>query len=157
TVLETQIVGSLPKMAWLAQPRMLRAPWRLSGDELLEAQDDAMRVAILEQEEAGLDVVTDGEVRRRHYIWGFLDGLTGIDTNNLASKQTRGGRYSADVARIVSAVERRTPVLLADCEKARAATARRLKITMPGPMTIVDTVIDEHYGIDRKSLAMHFA
>jgi 5-methyltetrahydropteroyltriglutamate--homocysteine methyltransferase len=158
-MLETSIVGSLPKMSWLAQPRALRAPWRLSGDELREAQDDAMRLALLEQEDAGLDVVTDGEVRRRHYIWGFLDGLTGIDTVNLGRKQTRGGRYSelTEVARIVSAVERRAPVLLDDCRKARALTRRTLKVTMPGPMTIVDTVSDEYYGVDRQSLAMRFA
>ena len=82
-MLEPSIVGSLPKPSWLAAPNMLRAPWRLTGQELIEAQDDAVRLAILEQEQAGLTTVTDGEVRRRHYIWGFLDGLTGIDTENL--------------------------------------------------------------------------
>ena len=156
-MLETSTVGSLPKMSWLAEPKRLRAPWRVSGDQLREAQDDAVRLVLLEQEDAGLDVVTDGEVRRRHYIWGFLDGLTGIDTQQLGQKPTRGGRYSTDCARIVGPVERRTPVLLADCQNARALTGRRLKVTMPGPMTIVDTVIDEHYGSDRKTLAMHFA
>src|SRR5687768_3028740 len=97
-MLEPSIVGSLPKPAWLSEPRMLRAPWRLSGNELREAQDDAVRLAILDQEQAGLDVVSDGEVRRRHYIWGFLDGLTGIDTVNLGQKKTRGGRYGDSTA-----------------------------------------------------------
>ena len=78
-VLQPSIVGSLPKPAWLAEPNVLRAPWRLSGAALAEAQDDAVRVALLDQEEAGLAVVTDGEMRRRHYIWGFLDGLTNTE------------------------------------------------------------------------------
>jgi 5-methyltetrahydropteroyltriglutamate--homocysteine methyltransferase len=158
-MLEPSIVGSLPKPAWLAQPNVLRAPWRLSGQELLEAQDDAVRLVLLDQEEAGMSTVTDGEVRRRHYIWGFLDGLTGIDTERLAMARSRGGRYSetTEVARIVGPVERKGPVLLAACRFARAATSRRLKVTMPGPMTIVDSVADEHYGSDRRTLAMRFA
>ena len=158
-MLEASIVGSLPKPAWLAVPHMLRAPWRLDGAELREAQDDAVRVVIAEQEEAGLAVVTDGEVRRRHYIWGFLDGLSGIDTERLAKKRTRGGRYgdATDVARIVGPVERREPVFVEACAFARGRTSRRLKVTLPGPMTIVDTVSDEHYGTDRKTLAMRFA
>ena len=84
-MLEPLIVGSLPKPSWLAAPNMLRAPWRLAGQELSDAQDDAVRLAIFDQERAGLTIVTDGEVRRRHYIWGFLDGLTGVDTENLGA------------------------------------------------------------------------
>ena len=158
-MLEPSIVGSLPKPSWLAAPNMLRAPWRLTGDDLSQAQDDAVRLAILEQEQAGLTTVTDGEVRRRHYIWGFLDGLTGVDTQNLAKARSRGGRYSetTEVARIVGPVERKAPVLLESCCFARHATTRRLKVTMPGPMTIVDSVADEFYGTDRKTLAMKFA
>lgn len=158
-MLETQIVGSLPKPSWLAEPNTLRAPWRLVGDALREAQDDAVRLAILDQEEAGLNVVTDGEERRRHYIWGFLDGLTGVDTERTGRKQTRGGRYAetTEVARIVGPVERRAPVLLDAVRKARALTTRQLKVTVPGPMTIVDSVADEHYHTDSKTLAMHFA
>src|SRR5687768_2870871 len=158
-MLSTSIVGSLPKPSWLAQPNMLRAPWRLSGAELHEAQIDAVRIAILEQEEAGLDVVTDGEVTRRHYIWGFLAGLTGIDTEQLGRKCTRGGRYaeSTEVARITGPVERRRPVFVDTCRIARGLTHRRLKVTLPGPMTIADEVADEHYRTDRKTLAMRFA
>ena len=158
-MLSTSIVGSLPKPSWLAQPNMLRAPWRLSGAELREAQMDAVRIAILEQEEAGLDVVTDGEVTRRHYIWGFLAGLTGIDTEQLGRKCTRGGRYaeSTEGARITGPVERRAPVFVDTCRIARGLTRRRLKVTLPGPMTIADEVADEHYHTDRKTLAMRFA
>jgi len=146
-------------MSWLAEPNQLRAPWRLTGDALREAQDDAVRIAILDQEAAGLDVVTDGEVRRRHYIWGFLDGLSGVDTVNLGQKKTRGGRYAekTEVARIVGPVERRGPVLLDACRKARALTTKKLKVTIPGPMTIVDSVSDEHYGESTETLAMRFA
>jgi 5-methyltetrahydropteroyltriglutamate--homocysteine methyltransferase len=158
-MLDASIVGSLPKPAWLAAPNMLKAPWRLAGTELQEAQNDAVRLAIREQEDAGLAIVTDGELRRRHYIWGFLDGLTGVDTERLAQRRSRGGRYSetTEVARIVGPVERTRPVFLDACRFARDLTTRKLKVTLPGPMTIVDSVADEHYGADRKTLAMRFA
>jgi 5-methyltetrahydropteroyltriglutamate--homocysteine methyltransferase len=158
-MLTTCIVGSLPKPVWLAQPNVLRAPWRLAGPELLEAQNDAVRIVVQEQEEAGLDTVTDGEVRRRHYIWGFLDGLSGVDTDRLGQKRSRGGRYSetTEVARITGPVERHGPVFVEGCAYTRSLTTRRLKVTLPGPMTIADSVIDEHYGADDKTLAMHFA
>jgi 5-methyltetrahydropteroyltriglutamate--homocysteine methyltransferase len=157
-MLETSIVGSLPKPSWLAQAG-LRAPWRLSGDELRAAQDEAVRQAIHDQEEAGLDVVTDGELRRRHYIAGFLDGLTGIDQERTAKKKTRGGRYAdaMDVPRIVGELRRPGPVLVEACRKARALTNRTLKVTLPGPMTMADDVADQHYGEDHRSLAMRFA
>jgi 5-methyltetrahydropteroyltriglutamate--homocysteine methyltransferase len=118
-----------------------------------------VRVVVLEQEEAGLAIVTDGEVRRRHYIWGFLDGLTGVDTDRLALQRSRGGRYSesTEVARVIGDVERTRPVFLEACRFARTITDRLLKVTLPGPMTIVDSVADEHYHTDRRSLAMRFA
>jgi 5-methyltetrahydropteroyltriglutamate--homocysteine methyltransferase len=158
-MLSTSIVGSLPKPTWLAEPNVLRAPWRLSGADLREAQMDAVRIAIREQEEAGLDVVTDGEVTRRHYIWGFLAGLSGIDTEQLGQKCTRGGRYaeSTEVARITGPVDWRGPVFAESCRLSRSLTRRRLKVTLPGPMTIADSVADEHYGFDQKTLAMRFA
>jgi 5-methyltetrahydropteroyltriglutamate--homocysteine methyltransferase len=104
-------------------------------------------------------VVTDGEIRRRHYITDFLAGLTGIDVERTARKQTRGGRYteSMDVPRIVGDVERRAPILVDACRAARAMTRRRLKVTMPGPMTMADDVADQYYGGDHRSLAMRFA
>jgi 5-methyltetrahydropteroyltriglutamate--homocysteine methyltransferase len=156
---ETSIVGSLPKPDWLAEPGRLRAPWRLSGSALQKAQDEAVRLAILAQEEAGLDIVTDGELRRRHYIWGLFEGLTGIDTVRLGRKRSRGGRYAetTEVARIVGPVARVRPVFAEACRAARALTRRRLKVTLPGPMTIADSVLDEHYGEDRQALAMRFA
>jgi len=158
-MLEASIVGSLPKPAWLAQPNMLRAPWRLGGDELREAQDDAVRIALLDQEEAGLSVVCDGELRRRHYIWGFLDGLTNTDTEYLTKKRARGGRYSelTDVARLTGPVSRPAPIFVGGCRFARAHTSRELKVTLPGPMTVADSVADEAGNADFKTLAMRFA
>ena len=159
TMLRTTIVGSLPKPTWLAEPGLLRAPWRISGEALQEAKDDAVRLALIEQEDAGLDVVCDGEQRRRHYIWGFLEGLTGMDTEQLGAKRARGGRYAEQTpaARIVGNVARPAPVFLDALRFARANTRRALKVTLPGPMTIVDSVLDEHYRADEKSLALRFA
>ena len=158
-MLEASIVGSLPKPSWLAQPNMLRAPWRLQGHELREAQNDAVRIALLDQEEAGLSVVCDGELRRRHYIWGFLDGLTNTDTERLTKRRARGGRYSelTEVARLTGPVERRAPIFVDGCRFARAHTSRQLKVTLPGPMTVADSVADESGNADFKTLAMRFA
>jgi 5-methyltetrahydropteroyltriglutamate--homocysteine methyltransferase len=138
---------------------MLRAPWRLAGAELQDAQNDAVRLAVLEQEEAGLAVVTDGELRRRHYIWGFLDGLSGVDTDRLGQKRSRGGRYqeTTEVARVIGDVAWREPVFVEGCRFTRSVTRRPLKVTLPGPMTIADSVVDEHYGADDRTLAMRFA
>jgi 5-methyltetrahydropteroyltriglutamate--homocysteine methyltransferase len=159
-MLETTIVGSLPKPSWLADPsEPLRAPWRLEGAALHEAQDDAVRLALLDQEEAGLDIVCDAEQRRRHYIWGFLEGLTNIDTVKLGQKRARGGRYtvSTAVARIVGPVEHPAPVFLDALKFARGLTHRALKVTLPGPMTIWDSTLDEHFGWGEKQIALHFA
>ena len=124
-----------------------------------EAQDDAVRLALIDQETAGIDVVTDGEQRRRHYIWGFLEGLSGFDTERLGKKRMRGGRYAAeqDVARFVGEVRRSSPVMVSALRFAKAHTRRPVKVTLPGPMTIVDSVLDEHYRGDEESLAMHLA
>jgi 5-methyltetrahydropteroyltriglutamate--homocysteine methyltransferase len=159
-MLRTTLAGSLPKPSWLADPRLqLFAPWVAPADRLEEAQDDAVRLALLDQEEAGIDIVSDGEQRRRHYIWGFLDGLTGTDTERLGKKRTRGGRYVAeqDVARIVGEVTRPGPVMGPALAFARAHTRRPVKVALPGPMTMVDTTLDEHYRQDEESLAMRFA
>jgi len=158
-ILRTTIVGSLPKPAWLAEPGVLRAGWRVSGEALRQAQDDAVRLALVEQEAAGLDIVCDGEQRRRHYIWGFLDGLTGIDTEHLGAKRARGGRYSEQTPapRIVGEVTRPAPVFVDALRFARAHAQRPLKVTLPGPMTIVDSLVDEHYGADERALALRFA
>lgn len=159
-MLKTTIAGSLPKPPWLADSSVqLFAPWMVPPDRLREAQDDAVRLALADQEEAGIDIVTDGEQRRRHYIWGFLEGLTGTDSQTLGRKQTRAGRYAKEqeVARIVGEVTRPRPVMVEALAFAKAQTRRPVKVTLPGPMTIVDSVLDEYYRSDEKSLAMRFA
>jgi len=159
-ILQCGITGSLPKPKWLSDPAaQLRADWILSAEQLDEARDDAVRLAIFEQEKAGLDIVTDGEQRRRHYIWGFLEELQGIDTHQLGRKQTRGGRYTQeqDVARIVAEVKSTGPVFVSALEFAKSQTSLPVKATLPGPSTIVDSVLDEHYGDSLPDLAMRFA
>ena len=159
-MLRTTIAGSLPKPSWLADPgAQLFAPWVAPADRLTEAQDDAVRLALLDQEEAGIDIVSDGEQRRRHYIWGFLDGLTGTDTRQLGRKRTRGGKYVAeqDVARIVGELGWPGPVMGPALAFAKAHTRRPVKVALPGPMTMADTTLDEQYRGDEESLAMRFA
>jgi 5-methyltetrahydropteroyltriglutamate--homocysteine methyltransferase len=159
-MLRTTITGSLPKPGWLADPaHQLFAPWVVPAGGLREAQDDAVRLAVLEQEQAGIDVVTDGEQRRRHYIWGFLEGLAGTDTERTGKKRTRGGRYAAlqDVARVVGPLARPRPIMLEALRFARPLTTRPIKVALPGPLTLVDTTLDEHYGDDEKTMAMRWA
>jgi 5-methyltetrahydropteroyltriglutamate--homocysteine methyltransferase len=159
-MLKTTLAGSLPKPAWLADPaHQLFAPWVPPADRLGEAQDDAVRLALFDQEEAGVDIVSDGEQRRRHYIWGFLEGITGTDTVRLGRKRTRGGKYVAeqDVARITGELARPRPVMVPALAFARAHTRSPVKVTLPGPMTLVDTTLDEHYRGDEEALAMRFA
>ena len=160
-MLKTTITGSLPRPAWLAEPGKHQfKEWSIPPDLIAEAQNDAVRLAIADQEEAGLDIVTDGEQRRRHYIWGFIEGLTGIDTETLGEKQTRGGRYRKEpipVARIVGDITRPRPILVDGLRFAKAHTRKPVKVTLPGPMTIVDTLLDEHYGEGEATLAKRFA
>jgi 5-methyltetrahydropteroyltriglutamate--homocysteine methyltransferase len=156
----TTIVGSLPKPAWLAEPGILQAAWRVAPEQLGEAQDDATRLAIADQLAAGLDVVTDGEQRRRHYVWGFLDAVEGVDTTTLALKPTRGQRFKAEspVARLLGQPAYTGPAAsVAALEAARRLTDRPVKATLPGPMTIVDSLLDVTGAYDPAELAMRFA
>jgi 5-methyltetrahydropteroyltriglutamate--homocysteine methyltransferase len=152
----TTIAGSLPKPGWLAEPERLWPDWRLAGDELREAQHDAVRIALFEQERAGIDTVTDGEQTRRHFVHGFAGSLGGVDPAKVARRGIRGNRYEADCPTIVGEVRRDAPVHADEIRFARAATVRQLKITLPGPMTIVDTLVDAFYG-SRKEAAFAFA
>ena len=155
-VLLTTIAGSLPKPSWLAVPETLWAPWRLSSEALAEGQRDAVLVALKDQEAAGIDIVTDGEQSRQHFVHGFLASLDGIDFTRRVTIGIRADRYKAEVPTVTGPVRRRAPVHVDDVRWARAHTNHRLKFTMPGPMTIVDTLADEHYR-DRARLAMDFA
>jgi len=155
-MLATTIAGSLPKPSWLAEPEKLWAPWRVAPAALTEAQRDAVLIALKDQESAGIDVVTDGEQSRQHFVHGFVERLEGIDFAKRVTIGIRADRYKAEVPTVTGPIARRAPMHLDDVRWARAHTARRLKFTIPGPMTIVDTLADEHY-CDRGRLAMAFA
>jgi 5-methyltetrahydropteroyltriglutamate--homocysteine methyltransferase len=155
-MLTTTIVGSLPKPPWLAEPRRLWAPWRLPADLLAEGQRDAVLVALKAQEAAGIDIVTDGEQPRQHFVHGFLETLEGIDFGRRVTIGIRADRYKAEVPTVVGPIRRTRAVHAAEVRFARANTDRRLKFTLPGPMTIVDTLADEFYR-DRPRLALEFA
>ncbi|MBP5857931.1 methionine synthase [Marivibrio halodurans] len=156
-MLETTLAGSLPKPAWLAEPERLWAPWaQESPERRLEAMRDATRLAIADQERSGLDIVSDGEQSRQHFVHGFLEGIEGIDFTNKRRIGIRDDRYEADCPVIVGALSRPKPVHADQVAFARQQTGRTLKFTLPGPMTIVDTLADDHYG-DRESMAMAFA
>jgi 5-methyltetrahydropteroyltriglutamate--homocysteine methyltransferase len=153
------IVGSLPKPGWLAVPGILQAPWKVSAADLPEALDDATWLSVESQVAAGLDVVTDGEQRRRHYIWGFLDGIAAVDTANLVMKPTRGQRFKkeAPVARLTGEPEWPGPMQVEALSAVRALTDRPIKVTLPGPMTLVDSLHDEVGRHSTADLAMLFA
>src|SRR5690242_10618766 len=154
-MLLTTIAGSLPKPAWLAVPEVLWAPWRLAGEDLRQGQRDAVLVALKEQESAGIDIVTDGEQSRQHFVHGFLEHIDGVDFARRVRIGIRANRYQADVPTVVGRLVRRAPVHAEEVRFARAHTTRQLKFQLPGPMTIVDTIADEHYR-DRRRLAFEF-
>ena len=155
TTLQTTIAGSLPKPAWLATPKQLWAPWLLEGDALAEGKRDAVRLILEDQEGAGIDIVTDGEQTRRHFVTTFIEGLDGVDFANKKTVRIRN-RYDADVPMVVGPVARRHSIFVDDARYARSQTTKRLKFTLPGPMTMVDTLFDAHYK-SREKLARAFA
>jgi 5-methyltetrahydropteroyltriglutamate--homocysteine methyltransferase len=153
---ETTIAGSLPKPAWLAETDKLWPAWRAQGEELAAAKRDATLLWLKEQEDAGLDIVTDGEQSRQHFVHGFLEFVEGIDFEHKVEMGIRDNRYKAMVPVVVGPLRLKGRVHQVEARLARAHTRKKLKITMPGPMTIVDTIADRHYG-DKVKLAMAFA
>ena len=153
---ETTIAGSLPKPFWLAEPNRLWAPWRLEGAELAAAKADATMLAIKEQEDAGIDIVTDGEQARQHFVHGFLERIEGIDFAHKVEMGIRADRYKAMVPQVTGELRLKGRVHEMEARLARAHTKRKLKFTLPGPMTIIDTIADRHYG-DKIKMAMAFA
>ncbi|GAA3670932.1 methionine synthase [Microbacterium marinilacus] len=154
-LLPTSIVGSLPKPSWLAQPETLWSPWKLEGDELLEGKRDALSLAVDEQRLAGLDVVSDGEQTRQHFVTTFIEHLSGVDFERRETVRIRD-RYDASVPTVIGAVGRERPVFADDARALRAQTDRRIKWALPGPMTMIDTLSDRHYR-SREKLAWEFA
>jgi 5-methyltetrahydropteroyltriglutamate--homocysteine methyltransferase len=155
-VLETTIAGSLPKPAWLAEPEKLWPAWRLEGEDLERGKRDAVLVWLKEQEDAGLDIVSNGEQFRSHFVHGFLEHIEGIDWQRMTKMGIRDDRYVVDVPTVTAPVRRRGSVHADEVRFTRGHTRRRLKFTLPGPMTICDTIADAHYG-RRADMAMAFA
>ncbi len=142
----TSIAGSLPKPAWLAETHKLWPQWRAQGAELLQAKADATLLWIKSQEDAGLDIIGDGEQARQHFVHGFLEQVDGIDFTNKVKMGIRNNRYDAMVPQVVAPLRLKGRVHAFEAQLARAHTTRQHKFTLPGPMTIVDTVADRYYG-----------
>ena len=152
----TTIAGSLPKPEWLAEPNTLWAPWKSKGDELARAKRDATLLAVKLQEDAGVDIVTEGEQARQHFVHGFLEKIEGIDFAHKVEMGIRKDRYKAMVPQVVAPLRLKGRVHADEARVARTHTTRKLKFTLPGPMTIIDTIADQYYG-DRVKMAFAFA
>ncbi|OBX82851.1 methionine synthase [Faucicola atlantae] len=153
--LPTSTAGSLPKPAWLAEPEKLWSEWRVTGDDLQQAKYDALLVSLQEQTAAGLDIVSDGEQTRQHFVTTFIEHLNGVDFNQRQTVKIRN-RYDASVPSVVDAVSRSKAVFVEDAQFLRRHTDRVIKWALPGPMTMVDTLYDAHYK-SREKLAWEFA
>src|SRR3982750_3907316 len=152
----TTIAGSLPKPEWLAEPNMLWAPWKSQGEELVRAKRDATMLAVKVQEDAGIDIVTEGEQARQHFVHGFREQGEGIDFAHKVEMGIRKDRYKAMVPQVVGPLKLKGRVHADEARIARTHTAHQLKFTLPGPMTIIDTIADGYYG-DRVKMAFAFA
>ena len=155
TLLPTAIVGSLPKPTWLAEPETLWSPWKLEGDALVEGKQDALRSAVQEQSRRGIDIISDGEQTRQHFVTTFIEHLTGVDFEQRETVRIRN-RYDASVPTVVGAVSREKPVFVDDAKFLRQQTDQPIKWALPGPMTMIDTLYDRHYK-SREKLAWEFA
>lgn len=154
-LLPTSIVGSLPKPSWLAQPETLWSPWNLQGDALAEGRHDALRISTHEQTNRGIDIISDGEQTRQHFVTTFIEQLSGVDFEKRKTVRIRD-RYDASVPTVVSDVSRKKPVFVDDAKFLRQQTDQPIKWALPGPMTMIDTLYDDHYK-SREKLAWEFA
>jgi len=152
----TSIAGSLPKPGWLAETQKLWPQWKAEGEALRQAKADATLLWIKAQEDAGLDIVGDGEQSRQHFVHGFLEQVEGIDFDHKVKMGIRDNRYDAMVPQVVAPLRLKGRVHAFEAQLARAHTKKKLKFTLPGPMTIVDTVADRFYG-DKVKVAFAFA
>ena len=155
TLLPTSIAGSLPKPAWLAQPKTLWSPWKLEESYLQEGKQDALLLALHAQHHAGIDIVSDGEQSRQHFVTTFIENLQGVDFEQKKTVRIRN-RYDANVPVIKGPVALQEPVFAQDAKFLRQHTAKPIKWALPGPMTMIDTLYDDYYG-SRESLAWEFA
>lgn len=145
----------MPKPSWIAEPETLWSPWKLQEDELTEGKQDALRVALQEQQHAGIDIVSDGEQTRQHFVTTFIEHLSGVDFEQRRTVRIRD-RYDASVPVVVDAVARQKPVFVEDAKFLRQQTTQPIKWALPGPMTMIDTLFDAHYK-SREKLAWEFA
>ncbi len=155
TLLPTSTAGSLPKPSWLAKPETLWSPWKLEGEELVEGKQDALRLTLDNQNRAGIDIVSDGEQTRQHFVTTFIEHLSGVDFENRQTLKIRN-RYDASVPSVVGAVSREKSVFVEDAKFLRKLTDKPIKWALPGPMTMIDTLHDAHYK-SREKLAWEFA
>ena len=155
TLLPTSTAGSLPKPLWLAQPETLWSPWKLQNEELVAGKQDALRLSLDDQLRAGIDIVSDGEQTRQHFVTTFIEHLNGVDFEKREVVKIRN-RYDASVPTVVGAVERQKPVFVDDARYLRQLTTQPIKWALPGPMTMIDTLYDAHYK-SREKLAWEFA
>lgn len=154
-LLPTSTAGSLPKPSWLAQPETLWSDWKLQGDELVEGKQDALSLSLHEQQQAGIDIVSDGEQSRQHFVTTFIEHLDGVDFAKRETVRIRD-RYDASVPTVTGAVSRQKPVFVEDAKFLRRQTDQPIKWALPGPMTMIDTLYDAHYK-SREKLAWEFA
>ncbi|WP_144206876.1 methionine synthase [Shewanella donghaensis] len=154
-LLPTSTAGSLPKPSWLAKPETLWSPWKLQDDELIAGKQDALRVSLHDQQQAGIDIVSDGEQTRQHFVTTFIEHLSGVDFEKRKTVKIRD-RYDASVPTVVGAVSRKQSVFVEDAKFLRQQTKQPIKWALPGPMTMIDTLYDEHYK-SREKLAWEFA
>ena len=154
-LLPTSTAGSLPKPSWLAQPEKLWSPWKLQDDGLIEGKQDALRLSLQEQQHAGIDIVSDGEQTRQHFVTTFIENLSGVDFQKRETVRIRD-RYDASVPTVVGAVSRPKSVFVEDAKFLRRHTTQPIKWALPGPMTMIDTLYDAHYK-SREKLAWEFA
>jgi 5-methyltetrahydropteroyltriglutamate--homocysteine methyltransferase len=155
TLLPTTTAGSLPKPSWLAEPETLWSPWKLDGEALAAGKRDALRLALDDQRRAGIDIVGDGEQTRQHFVTTFVEHLDGVDLEKRETVRIRN-RYDASVPTVAGPVSRPKPVFVEDARYLRAQTDAPIKWTLPGPMTMIDTLYDAHYR-SREKLAWEFA
>lgn len=155
TLLPTSTAGSLPKPSWLAEPEKLWSPWKLQNEELIEGKKDALSLSLYDQLRAGIDIVSDGEQTRQHFVTTFIEHLSGVDFEKRETVRIRN-RYDASVPTVVGAVARQKPVFVDDAKFLRQLTKQPIKWALPGPMTMIDTLYDAHYK-SREKLAWEFA
>lgn len=154
-LLPTSTAGSLPKPSWLAEPEKLWSPWKLHDQELIEGKKDALSLSLYDQLRAGIDIVSDGEQTRQHFVTTFIEHLSGVDFEKREVVKIRN-RYEASVPTVVGEVARQKPVFVEDARFLRQLTRQPIKWALPGPMTMIDTLYDNHYK-SREKLAWEFA